>query len=401
MTTGFARTLARSVIAPYVAVFIVVIGIFALGVHFAVELLGDREDRTRLETFARAAVAVVDSTGSSFEVGEQADAVAGLDQRATWSDLRGRIVATRGASPGVLRGRALEERVVPIGDGHGKQIGSVRVQQSDELHERTQRAVDLGLAFGFILATLTSIAGGRVLSRDSIARIAASVRSLEEFSADAAHEMRTPLAAIIANAEASLRAQTLAGSDRRRVETIVATAMSMRRVGDDLLTLATVGRVSADESYRIDLEEIVASALALVAPLAERDGVSTSVRIEGAPWVRGQPEAIARIVVNLIENAVRYTPAGGHVAVAAREDRGEATIVVRDSGIGIAPGDRDHIFERFWRADGARRAGDGSGLGLAIVAALVARHGGTIRVESELGAGSTFTLRLPHARSSH
>jgi len=397
VTDGLSRTLARSVVTPYVAVFVLVLAIFASGVHLAVAVLAERNNRARLDTFAHAAVAVVDSNRKSYDVGEQADAVADpTDQRATWSDARGRVIAVRGAKAAAWHGRAVDVRTVAISDGHGAAIGSVRLEQSDDRREDTLRGVDGGLAFGFVIATLTSVAGGRFLSRKSVARIMESVRSLEEFSANAAHELRTPLAAIIANAEASLRAGSLQEADSRRVATVVATAMSMRRVSDDLLTLAIPGPVGAAERFRIDLEEVITSALALVAPRAEAGRVTTLAQIGDTPWVLGQPEQIERIVVNLIENAVRYTRPGGRVDVAARDERAEAVIVVRDTGIGIAPVDRQHIFERFWRADHARRVGDGSGLGLAIVAALVARHGGTVRVESELGAGSTFTVRLPH-----
>lgn len=399
MTGALSRTLARSVVAPYVAVFVAVLAIFAIGVHFAVDVLAERDARARLDTLARAAVAVIDSKGKTFELGEQADVVASpADQRATWFDASGRIVAIRGASAALVRGRGVEERIVPLADERGRTIGSVRLEQSDERRRGTLDGVDLGLAFGFVLATLTSIVGGRFLSRKALARITESVRSLEEFSANAAHEMRTPLAAIIANAEASLRAGALEPHDAHRARTVVATAISMRRVGDDLLTLAIPASVSANELHRIDLEEVVSSALALVASLAERGGVATAAHVEGAPWVVGQPEQIERIVVNLVENAVRYTRPGGRVDVSVRDERGEATIVVRDTGIGIAATERRHIFERFWRADRARRVGDGSGLGLAIVAALVERHRGRIRVESEPGVGSSFTVRLPHGR---
>ena len=400
MKVGFSRTLARSVVLPYVCVFAIVLAIFAIGVHFTVSLLAARDARARLDTLARAAIAVTDAKDTSYVLGEQADSVANpADQRVTWLDRSGRVVGVRGASAGSLGAHALAERVVPVADEHGRPIGFARIVQSDERREGTLRGVDVGLAFGFVLATLTSIVGGRFLSRKALARIVANVRSLEEFSANAAHELRTPLAAIIANAEASLRAGTLGPHDAHRARTVVAAATSMRRVSDDLLTLAlpTNGAPSPTERHRIDLEEIVAGALADVAPLAERGAVTTEGRVEGAPWVFGEPGAIQRLVVNLLENAVRYTRPGGRVEVEVRNDRGDAVVVVRDTGIGISPHDRGHIFERFWRADQARRVGDGSGLGLSIVEAIVARHGGTIRVESELGTGSVFSVRLPQS----
>lgn len=401
MKSAFSQNLARSVVVPYVSVFALVLAIFAIGVHFAVSILAARDAHARLETLARAAIAVTDAKDHSYVLGEQADSVANTaDQRVTWVDTRGEVVAVRGASAAALGTHALDERVVPIADEHGRTIGFARVVQSGERREGTLRGVDFGLAFGFVLATLTSIVGGRFLSRKALARIVASVRALEEFSANAAHELRTPLAAIIANAEASLRAGTLDPHDAHRARTVVAAATSMRRVSDDLLTLAspTNGVARANERYRIDLEEIVSSAIADVAPLAERGAVATSAHVEGAPWVFGEPDQIQRLVANLLENAVRYTRPGGRVDVDVRNDRGDAVVVVRDTGIGISPADRDHIFERFWRADQARRVGDGSGLGLSIVEAIVARHGGTIRVESEVGVGSVFNVRLPQSK---
>lgn len=401
MKSGLARTLARSVVLPYVAVFVIVLAMFAIGVHFAVDLLAQRDARTRMEALVRAATVVVDSKDHSYVLDQQADSIANVaDQRVTWLDKSGAIVAMRGAPPGTLHGKDAAERVIGLADEHGHPIGSARVEQSDERRETTLRGVDLGLAFGFLLASLTSVVGGRFLSRKALARIVDNVRTLEEFSANAAHELRTPLAAIIANAEASLRAGALAPPDAHRAQTVVAAAASMRRVSDDLLTLAEpAGPARTGDRHRIDLEEVVADVLTLVAPLAEREGVATEARVEGTPWLLGRPDQIERIVLNLVENAVRYSRRGGCVTVSARNERGEATIVVRDTGIGIAPADRSHIFERFWRADHARRVGDGSGLGLSIVEALVARHDGSIRVDSELGAGSTFTVRLPQGRS--
>ena len=135
--------------------------------------------------------------------------------------------------------------------------------------------------------------------------------------------------------------------------------------------------------------------------LGESAGITVTSRIPGTPVrVAVDRHRIREMLLNLVTNAIKYTPRGGQVALRLTEENGEAVITVRDSGIGIAPGDLPHIFERFWRADPARsRTGDrpGVGLGLAITKWIAEAHGGSITVQSRPGRGSVFTVRLPKA----
>jgi signal transduction histidine kinase len=149
------------------------------------------------------------------------------------------------------------------------------------------------------------------------------------------------------------------------------------------------------ELFLVDIDEVVANLTARFA----QSGADQNVRLSfsGPPHLEmyGNPDQLERIVANLVENAIRYTPSGGAVNVTWTVDQRRLQIAVRDTGVGIAPQFSERVFDRFWRADNARRADGGSGLGLAIARALARRHGGDISLTTEHGKGSTFTLSLP------
>jgi len=149
---------------------------------------------------------------------------------------------------------------------------------------------------------------------------------------------------------------------------------------------------------RVEIEPLVLEALEAGARRAQGAGVTVRADALEPAVVLGDAGALRRAVLNLVDNAVKYTPAGGKVEISLLVAEGEARIVVRDTGIGIDPADAARIFDPFVRLDAARtRDAGGSGLGLALVRAIVEAHGGTITVDSTPGAGSRFTVRLPLA----
>jgi len=146
----------------------------------------------------------------------------------------------------------------------------------------------------------------------------------------------------------------------------------------------------------VDVAAVAADSAERLRTFADRQGVTIDVEpAAGLPSVRGDAGQIARVFANLIHNAVKFSVAGARVAVVVRREGGDIVASVRDSGIGISPADQARIFERFYKADRARSSGSGTGLGLAIARHIVDGHGGTIRVDSVEGEGSTFTLTLP------
>src|SRR5215217_6119274 len=240
-------------------------------------------------------------------------------------------------------------------------------------------------------------------------RLQASFRAQERFVGDASHELRTPLTAIRGNVDVLLRQARL---DGRRLDPIDLTAAlddirresdRMRRLLDDLLLLA---RADADTENQPDktapirrewvrLDEIAAEAVRSAAALAS--GQVLELEAPRGVQVPGDPDRLHQLVMILLDNAIRHTPPGGRirVAVASTAD-GQARIAVRDEGEGIAPEHLPHLFERFYRADGARgRSSGGTGLGLAIAQAICRAHGGEISVTSTPDQGATFLVTIP------
>jgi heavy metal sensor kinase len=227
-------------------------------------------------------------------------------------------------------------------------------------------------------------------------RIERGVAQQRRFLADASHELRTPLSIMRAELDVGLREAHLAGERPEVLQSTVEEVERMSRVVDDLLTLARAdeGRLALLRE-RVELGEVAAGVVAMLRPIAEAEGITLALEGDGAAVV-GDRARIAQVVTNLVENAVKYTGAGGTVRVGVWERDGEAGLCVRDTGPGIAAGALPRVFDRFFRTDTARsRAQGGSGLGLAICKELVAAHGGEIRAESQLGVGSAFTVTLP------
>jgi two-component system phosphate regulon sensor histidine kinase PhoR len=220
----------------------------------------------------------------------------------------------------------------------------------------------------------------------------------KEFVSNVSHELRTPITAVRATAEALIAG---AKNDEEVVDrflnTIVAESDRLSALIDDLMEIAKrESGVTRTEKGEFCVAEIVRRAFATVRPLAEQKQVEVGFAVSDGLVARADEIQLVQLVRNLLDNAVKYTPAGGRVDVAAARADGEISISVRDTGIGIPHGEVDRIFERFYRVDKARsRRLGGTGLGLAIVRDIVEAHGGRIEVVTELGAGSTFTVTLP------
>jgi two-component system phosphate regulon sensor histidine kinase PhoR len=220
-----------------------------------------------------------------------------------------------------------------------------------------------------------------------------------DFVANVSHELRTPLSGVKSVIE------TLQGGaveDPKTARDFLARAETeVGRLVQLLEELMALSRIESGDlrftERPLDMRDIVRSVGRRMAPYAERAGVELRVDVDGqAQEVSGDPAALERAVVNLVDNAIKFTPGGGSVDLSSRAEDGSVTIVVADTGAGIDPLDLPRVFERFFKADRARQSG-GTGLGLAIVKHTVEAHGGSIGVDSQLGAGSVFRLKLPLA----
>lgn len=239
--------------------------------------------------------------------------------------------------------------------------------------------------------------GGAMVVAHDVTQLRELDRLKDTFVSMAAHELRTPLATLKAWTQMTLRDAPDVSSDRLHstIEGIARQADKMERLVNDLLDVSrlTIGRLGL-EPRAVELSEVAASALAQVAATAA-DHVLT-LEVEGLVPVVADETRIEQVLTNLLNNAVRYSPSGGRIALVLAVDGNDAVAEVRDEGVGIAPEQLSRVFDRFYRAhDDARLGPDGLGLGLWICHEIVAMHGGRIEVESRVGAGSTFRIRLP------
>jgi two-component system phosphate regulon sensor histidine kinase PhoR len=223
-----------------------------------------------------------------------------------------------------------------------------------------------------------------------------------EFIDNLSHELRTPLSTV------SLLAETLARDAERaevpprmkeRIAKIEVETGHLVQMVSELLDLARIeGGTSLALADDVDLGRLAAASVERLRLFADRQGVSLVVDAgDGVPPVRGDEERLGQVVVNLVHNAVKFSPNGGEVRVTVRAEGADVVVSVGDHGIGISRADRARIFERFYKADRARVRGGGTGLGLSIARHVVEGHGGRIWVESVEGTGSTFSFAIPAA----
>jgi len=231
------------------------------------------------------------------------------------------------------------------------------------------------------------------------AQLAEEEQRRRRLFAGIAHELRTPLAVIQGTLEGML--DRVIEPTPERIAGLHSQAVLLKRLITDLrdLSLAQVGQLRLHRRT-IDVAGVVRETLEALAPLAGERTVALRVEVPAhLPPVHADPDRLRQVVQNLVENALRHTPAGGEVRITLQAGNGDGVyMVVADTGSGIRAEDLPHVFEHFYRADASRaRSSGGTGMGLAIVKSLVEAHGGRVSVESAPGAGSTFTVTLPRA----
>ena len=251
---------------------------------------------------------------------------------------------------------------------------------------------------GGIVALLLAALGSLFLANKALVPIRQAFLRQRQFTADASHELRTPLALIRANAEMLCRhVDRMPNGDGELVGEIIEETDHLNRLVGDLLTLARADADSLHLTTRpVDLRVLVSGVHDDLQHLAESRGIETGVSLNGPVVVQGDEVRLRQLLLILLDNALKYTDAGGRVDVSVAHDENRARLLVTDTGIGIPENDLPHIFERFYRVDQARgHETGGTGLGLAIAKWIVDAHRGVIRAESEPGRGTRMQVELP------
>ena len=281
-------------------------------------------------------------------------------------------------------------------------VGFVRASQSSEEIEAAEEELFWILVIGGMLTLILSGLGGFWLTQKAIEPIEASFLQLKQFTADASHELRSPLTAIKASVDLMRNhPERVHPKDAKKLEAIAGATYQMNQTLQDLLFLA---RADADPSVPVSdrqltpvsLNQILQNSFVLLEPLANDKKIVFQYKFRDEIKILGDTAQLSRLFSNLLENALQYTPDEGRVSLDLYKQNRTAIISVRDTGIGIAPEQISKVFDRFWRANKARsRRHGGTGLGLAISQAIAKRHNGKISVTSELNIGTCFLVRIP------
>ncbi len=256
----------------------------------------------------------------------------------------------------------------------------------------------IGTFGGAALAALVLVAvGGFLLARKSTIPVERSMEQMRRFMADAAHELRTPIAVLRARTEVAL---SHARDPERDATTFHAIEREADRLGGIVADLLTLARADAGElpvaREALYLDDVAAQAVEGARALAERKGITLEVGSFEEARVTGDPELVRRLVLIVLDNAIKYTPHGGHVRLDVTATDGKRSVIVSDTGIGIPADQLSRVFERFYRGEPARRHAEGAGLGLAIARWIGDLHGARITFSSTT-EGTRVQIDFPAA----
>ena len=336
------------------------------------------------------------------------------DQTVEWFDVDGRRLQSMGKQVPLIplirqfypvEQNGLRMLTIPVYRADSPQSdlrlrGYVRVSKTTEDIEHELHRLLAGLAVGDAIALiLIGVTGWRWTQR-SLQPIQRSMQQLQQFTADASHELRNPLTAIRTTVEAiQIHPERIHPADVEKLGAIASATDQMSKLVEDLLLLARSDANSLAPAIRgipIPIDEILEDLVEFFGLEADAKNITLQTNWTGEVWVWGDAIQLRRLFTNLIENGLQYTPNGGKVKVSIEKSDTLVTILVEDTGIGIPAEQLSFVFDRFWRADRARswREG-GSGLGLAIARAIARAHGGDISVTSQVNVGTCFRICLP------
>lgn len=275
--------------------------------------------------------------------------------------------------------------------------GYVRVSGTTVDVVRELHHLKYALAWGGIAALGVSSLGSWWLMRLATRPVEQTFERLRQFTADASHELRSPLTAIKTSIEViQSHPERIHPADVRKVDIIAKATRQMSHLVNDLLLLARLDNASlASAAVVIFLDDLLEELADSYTLQAAQQQLALSVRLTAAAAIRGNGSQLKRLFGNVIDNALKYTPAGGTITLTSQLQDRDVVITISDTGMGIDEAHLPHVYERFWRADPVRSHRDGSGLGLSIAQRLVEAHHGTISISSQLNQGTTVRVAFP------
>jgi two-component system, OmpR family, manganese sensing sensor histidine kinase len=396
-------------LVSYMGVLTLILSMFAIAVRITFAQTLSQEMTEELTALAQGAKASIESVNGQL----QADgdfSVQDLNahkQAVQWFDRQGRPLEQQGQyilplplamQQSVQIQDQIQAVTLPVIDlDNGQLVGYVRASESLQQLENTLRRLDWGLSGGVLVALILSGVGGVWLTRQSMQPIEDSFQRLQQFTADASHELRSPLMAIKSNVAVALKyPEGLRNTDAEKFQAIASATSQMTRLTEDLLMLARTDRERHQDWQPVNLTAILWHLIQLYTPEATAKQIQIKFDLPESLYLAGDTTQLTQLFTNLLMNALQYSPAQGIVEIQARQKGTHLQVKVQDTGIGIAPEHLSQVFDRFWRANSSRSySSGGSGLGLAIAQSVARRHRGSITVHSKVGEGSCFTVLLP------
>lgn len=317
-----------------------------------------------------------------------ADADPWIRDAARQAAANGQATVQRGIAPdSTLRLHAVRFRLAS-----GRDLIAVAVADQEELEDKYADLITAFVVFAFAALFLVA-AGGFILVRQSTAPIERSIEFMRRFMADAAHELRTPITILRSRAEIALQQPR---EESTYVEALRGIEAEARRLGGIVESLLVLARADAGErqieKQPLFLDDIALDAAGAARLVARQKNVDLTIdEFEEAP-IEGDPTLVRQLIMIVLDNAVKFTDAGGEVHVGVSVHDSVPTLVVRDTGIGIRPDEMSMVFQRFFRGETARSRTDGAGLGLSIANWIAKEHGGNIELASEPGRGTTVRV---------